>query len=242
MIILDMHTPTSEQFTIPFNDTILVGDIFPADTKPDVLILHGAGKSNRKRYDYLRTPLAQDNIATCAFDCIGHGETGGEITATCLRDRTEQAARVIEKLSLPQPLGLLGGSMGAYTAIKLTELYPVDRLVLVVPAVYRADVYSVPFGEDFSSRIRKSESWLDTDAWDILSRYQGKLLIAAAEKDEVVKPEIPQRIYEAATQAKEKELYIFKQAGHQIREFLLDPEHEAIFDDYYQKVREILAK
>lgn len=227
-------------FIIKFKSNKLIGDIIPEGVKPNVLILHGSGKSNRLHYDYIRFLLAEDGIATCAFDFIGHGETGGDIKSTSLKDRTQQAAAIIDQLKLSQPLGLLGGSMGAYTAIKLTELYKVDRLVLVVPAVYSKGVYTIPFGEDLTERLREKEGWKDSDAWSILEKFSGKLLIGVAQNDEIIPREIPERIYAAARNAKSSQIFVSKNAPHKIREYLLDPKNQSMFQEYYALVRQVL--
>lgn len=229
-----------ESFAVQFKSIKLIGDIIPAGSKPKALILHGSGKSNRLRYDYIRFPLAQNGISTCAFDFIGHGETGGDMTSTSLRERTQQVAAVIDQLKLLQPLGLIGGSMGAYTAIKLTELYQVDRLVLAVPAIYSKDVYKLSFGKDLTERLREGEGWRDSDAWDILRKFNGKLLIVAAENDEIIPHEVPERIYAAAHNSKSRKIFVLKKAPHQIREYLLDPKNQSVFREYYALVRQTL--
>ncbi len=231
-----------ELFAVRFNKTKLIGDIIPAGAKTSVLILHGSGKSNRLRYDYIRFPLAEDGIATCAFDFIGHGETGGNFESTSLKKRTQQAVAIIGQLKLSQPLGLLGGSMGAYTSIKLTEIFQVDRLVLTVPAVYSKDVYKIPFGKNLTEKLREKEGWRDSDAWEILEKFRGKLLIVVAGNDEVIPREVPKRIYEAASNAKSRHVHVLKNAPHQIRKHLIDPMNESIFQEYYTLVKETLEK
>lgn len=229
-----------ELFVVQFKGTKLIGDVIPASSKPGILVLHGSGKSNRLRYDYIRFPLAEDGIATCTFDFIGHGETGGDITSTSLEDRTQQTAAVIDQLKLPQPLGVFGGSMGAYTAIKLTQLYPVNRLVLIVPAVYRKEAYTLPFGEEFSNIIREEKTWKDTDAWDIITKYHGKLLIVVAGEDKIVPNEVPKRLYNCAIKAKTRKIYIVKNAEHKIREYLTNSINKVIFEEFYKLVKQFL--
>ncbi len=229
-----------KEFKVAFKDTELVGDILPAEQDPRILFLHGAGSSNRRRYDYFRLPLAEDGIASVAFDSIGHGDTGGVLEGSNLAERTEQARAVIDSALTVQPFGIMAGSMGAYTAIKLTKLYPIDRLVLMVPAVYNRDLYSVPFGPQFKEKVQQPKSWENSDAWDILGSYTGKLLLVVAENDGVVPKEIPERIYQAAVNAKNRELYVVNQASHQIREYLVDPTHKNEFNDCYQRVKQTL--
>lgn len=130
------------EFQIPFGKYQLRGDIVPADSKPRILCLHGAGKSTRDRSDFFRYPLAADGIASVAFDMIGHGETGGDIKTSSLKERTEQAQAVIAGLKMQERFTLVGGSMSGYTVIKLTELYSVENLILGAGSVRSASLRS----------------------------------------------------------------------------------------------------
>lgn len=164
------------RFRIPFEKHVLVGDL---SSEPcTVLVLHGAGTSNRGRFERLRRRLHAEGIPTCSFDFIGHGETGGELGSSSLKQRTEQASRVIEAC-LQEPLTLVGASMSGYTAVRLTRLHQVRNLVLIVPAMYTPDAYEVPFKGDFSEIIRSRRSWERSEAWQILAGFTGNLLVVA---------------------------------------------------------------
>ena len=199
------------EFQIPFEDHILVGDL--AAEPCSTVVLHGAGTSNRDRFRRLRAGLHAGGLPTCSFDFIGHGETGGELGQSSLRDRTLQASRVIETC-LKEPLTVIGASMSGYTAVKLTRLYEVKNLVLVVPAMYTPEAYEVPFNGGFSEIIRFPRSWERSDAWEILRGFRGKLLVVAAEHDTVIPREVVERTFESATQAQFRDLYIVPGAGH----------------------------
>jgi pimeloyl-ACP methyl ester carboxylesterase len=126
-------------------------------------------------------------------------------------------------------LVVFGSSMGAYNAIRLTQSYQVGALVLIVPGVYTPSAYEVPFGPDFSAVIRRERSWVDSDAWEILSRFEGRLLVIAAEHDAVIPLEIPQRLVAAATRAQSSELHVVRGAEHNRLWSLLE-EEPARFD------------
>jgi pimeloyl-ACP methyl ester carboxylesterase len=205
-----------EILTVDYKGHKIIGDIMPAGALPKVLCLHGGGGSNRKRYDQIRKLLSQNNISTCALDFLGHGDTGGEIENSSLKDRTEQASVIIKKAKVVQPLSIIGSSMSAFTAIKLTEIHPVSLLVLIVPAVYSKDSYNIPFGDSFSQLIRKEGRWNDTDAFGILNQYKGDLIIVVAGKDEVIPPEIIKKIYDNALNAKSRKIITFPDAPHKI--------------------------
>ncbi len=69
---------------------------------------------------------------------------------------------------------LIAASMGAYTAIRLTEIVSVKNLVLLVPAAYTPRAYHLPFGPAFSAAIRIPCSWKESDAYPILENFKGK--------------------------------------------------------------------
>ncbi len=207
---------------VKYYNTNIFADIMGVNLIPQVFCLHGAGVSNRKIFDTLRKSLLENNISSCALDFIGYGETRGSVFESSLKSRTEQAIAVIEETKFIKPLVIIAGSMGAYNAIKLTELYPVDLLVLSGPAVYRKDAYEVNFGDKFSSLIRETKSWKDTDAWEILNRFKGKVLIIEAENDSVIPPEIIQRIYESANNSSYREIIKILNAPHRLMSYLAD--------------------
>lgn len=159
---------------------------------------------------------------------------------TLVRFGKAKTAAVIDQLKLSQPLGLFGGSMGAYTAIKLTEIYKVNRLVLAVPAAYSKDVYDIKFGEDLTKRLREKEGWKNSDAFDILEKFRGKLLVVVAENDEIIPSEVSRLIYKSASKAKNRQIYVLKNAPHKIREYLIDPKNQSIFREYYALVGDTL--
>ncbi len=223
-----------EPIAVPFENLVIKGDILPGGTQPDVLCLHGAGTSERSRYAFLRDVLWNNGISSCAFDFIGHGETGGDMSQSSLESRTLQAKKVIETVEVQKPLRIIAGSMAGYNAIKLMEFYPVGCLVLFAPAVYRNDSYSVHFGPAFSELIRKEGSWNDTDAWDILGRYRGKLLIVCGDGDEVVPVALTQKIYDSASNASLRELMIIPGVTHAIMNHL--KEHPEEFSRVSEKI------
>ena len=199
-------------FDLPFGKYLLRGDRFAM--RCGTMVLHGAGNSSRARFSQLRLSLNGCGMPSVSFDFIGYGETAGDIQGCTLRGRTEQAAAVI-RYACAEPLTLIASSMGAYTAIKLTEMFTVDNLILLVPAVYTPRAYSLPFGPEFSAVIRRPGSWHDSDAFDIVSRFKGNLLVIAAESDDVIPGEVVEQIHASAKNAKVRLLHIVPGASHQ---------------------------
>lgn len=201
-------------FEVSYADRVIKCDRIAGRSTLQPLLIHGAGTSVRGRFASLRNALQQRGIGSTAFDCIGHGETGGSLHESSLSSRTRQAQAVADASHGAPPRVVVGTSMGAYNAIKLLESRKIEALVLVVPGVYTLEAYDVPFGAEFSSIIRKERSWENTDAWGILEKFTGKLLVIAAEHDTVIPPEIPERLVQAAHNASWSKLYVVQGAEH----------------------------
>lgn len=201
-------------FDVPFDGHTLKADHYAGRDSNRILYLHGAGGSTRRGHHLLRSALQQRGLGSVCFDAIGHGETGGTFAQSSVASRTRQARAVLAASPLSGPLVVFGSSMGAYNAIRLTQLEKVDALVLIVPGVYTPSAYEVPFGPEFSGVIRRERSWIDSDAWDILSRFEGRLLIIHAEHDAVIPLEISDRLFGAATRAQSRQLHVVQGAEH----------------------------
>ncbi len=206
--------PGQDQIRVGYGTHTLIGDVLSRNDPPRVLVLHGAGNSNRGRFQKLREQLYEKKISSVAFDFVGHGDTGGELKSSSLRSRTRQACRVVESLNMQQSFAVIGASMSAYTSVKLLEHYQIKTLILLVPAMYTSRAYSVPFNGGFSSIIRQPQSWIRSDAWRILAEYTGRLLIVAAENDPIIPRDVISRIYDSAVKASERQLYIAPNASH----------------------------
>lgn len=222
-----------EKFSVKYNNTKLIGDIIPAGGKPKLLMLHGAGGSNRSRYDLLRELLMKKGVSTAMFDFIGHGETAGDLAQSSLQDRTNQALAVIKHLGLEE-MNIFGSSMGGYIAIKLLEFYPVRTLILAAPAVYDSAAYDLFFDKGFTNVIRNR---INSDAWDILAKFTGSLLLYYGDKDEVIPKEITDKIWESAIQAK-KEKLVFPNVEHRINLYMQS--HPEDLEKIINKITEIL--
>ncbi len=198
-------------FKLTYGKYMLQGDLYRKGNQ--TIVLHGAGKSSRSVFTRLRHSLNANDIPSTSFDFVGHGETGGNILDSSLRGRTEQAAAVIKHTCI-EPVSLIAASMSGHTAIKLTELFSVSNLILLVPAVYSSRVYDLQFGPEFSAAIRSLDSWRESDTFEILSQFTGNLVIIAAEFDDVIPREIVEQIHSSAINAANRILHIVPGSGH----------------------------
>lgn len=209
---------TIQPFDIPYRHLRLIGDRWlPAAARGEVLVLHGGGTSSGAGFEPLRRRLAAQGFASTAFDFIGHGRTGGALADSSLADRAAQVLAVQDALALDAPrLTLIGFSMGAYVATRVAALRSPAGLGLAIPAAYTPGAWALPFGPRFADCIRQPRSWADTDAFEILSAYRGRLLVLSADEDAVIPPEIPPRLYEAAAAAAWRRHHRIAGAGHKL--------------------------
>lgn len=200
-------------FRVPFEGRELHADTLSGDSPLHLFGIHGGGASNRSVWDGLRQSLRQRGVGSTALDCVGHGRTGGIFADSSLHGRSRQARSVIAHAGV-RPTALAGISMGAYNALRLSEELDAQALILIVPGIYTPEAHEVPFGPDFSAIIRRPRSWMDSDAWEILGRFRGRLLVIAGEQDNVIPLEIPERLHAAANRASRRELLVVPGAGH----------------------------
>ena len=210
----------TDRFTVDSDGHTLVGDCTSSPVSMRLLCLHGAGTSDRKRFDPLRNILIDKSLNSYAFDFTGHGETGGDLFSSSLKNRVDQALAVIDAQQIIEPLSIIASSMGGYIGIKLTNMRAVKNLILIAPAVYDVQAYTAIFGPQFTEAIRRSYSWRDTDAWEILANYTGNLVIFAAEKDQVIPNEIIQKIYTSAQKARTRDIITIPDATHSLLSWL----------------------
>jgi hypothetical protein len=207
-------------FEVPFQGTLLRGtQCTPPGATHTALVLHGGGTSAADGFGELRRFLFARDIATLAFDAVGHGRTGGAQLGTTLEERVQQVITVVHAQGLaPEALALVGFSMGAYVAVKAAAQLGVPRLCLAIPAAYATQAYQVPFGPEFSQILRTPDSWVASDAFDLVADYTGQLLVLSAEEDSVVPSEIPHTYLTCASKSASRQHHIIRRAGHKLSE------------------------
>ena len=215
-----MVAASNLEFEVPFQRSALVGNRrTPQGAISSAILLHGGGTSAADGFEELRTFLHTQGIETLAFDCIGHGRTGGPQLGTTLHERVQQVLAVIKFQCLePSTLTVVGFSMGAYVAVKVAVEVGVPRLCLAIPAAYAAQAYKAPFGPEFSQILRTPRSWETSDAFDLMLTYSGHLLVISAEEDRVVPAEIPRRYASTSTSRRSTVHHVVKRSGHNLSE------------------------
>ncbi|MCY6371472.1 alpha/beta hydrolase [Clostridium ganghwense] len=214
------------KFYVDYKNHKIIGDLIGNKNHKNIFFLHGAGHSNRKRFEPLRELFYKNGFSSCAFDFIGHGETGGLLSESSLFERTKQVCTVIDYMKNDEPLTIIAASMSGYTAVKLLESYNVDNIILFVPAAYDKDAYMLPFNHKFTDCIRKDRSYKNSDAWQILNEFTGNLIIIKAENDTVIPDEVINDYYESAFNAKTRKIITIKNSPHGVLNYLSEHEEQ----------------
>jgi dienelactone hydrolase len=165
----------------------------------------------------------KQEVGVALFDFAGHGESTGELGQLSLVRRQKQASDVIDKL-LPasSQFYLLGFSMGAQTACDLLPDYGdrIINLLLASPAIYRSDVYELPFETtEFTAKLREPGSWQTSTAPHNLADFKGKTIIAIGSEDQVIPKGVPELLKKSARQSMYKE---YAGVGHSLAPWLAE--------------------
>ena len=88
--------------------------------------------------------------------------------------------------------------------------------VRMVPAMYNRNAYEVSFDEGFSEIIRKPGSWRDSEGFEILRKYDGRMLVIGAEKDDVIPKEVIEQYFWSGEAASFRRIYVAPGVGHMV--------------------------
>ncbi len=192
--------------------------------KGKVLFLHGAGESTKDRCLPLARALSARGWGCLTFSFPGHGKSSGVLQGSTLQGRKQVAQAIAHKLGFLPADRVVAISMGAHTAISLLKDHPdmTQHLVLMVPAIYARDAEDVSFGPAFSEVLRRPDSYLAAEPWDILPTYEGRLAIVQAGADEVIPTAIIDKLHAAATAAARAERLYIADSPHRISNWIND--------------------
>ncbi len=186
-----------------------------------VLFLHGGGAGTTSEGTrYLRDDLAQQGVASVAFDFSGHGRSAGCIADATLRQRQEEVRRVVDSLRPARPRAIVATSMAGHTACRVLDAVRPDALVLVCPAAYEARAETACFGEAFRAVIRSTRAFGGSPAFDALGRFEGRVLIFYGSQDAVIPRAVQEGYARAAARARSVECVEFPGAGHRLHDWL----------------------
>lgn len=189
---------TIEPFFVEFRRDFIHGNlIYGHKNTPEVLFIHGCNPvENSNDFLVLRQMLAEKyGIGSCAFDFIGHGSTGGNWDESTISQRTEQSIDIINACFDSQPLNIVASGLSAYTAIKLTRLFPIKNLILLAPILCSYEAYNAKLGKSQDELLQLSCTWAMTDALSIIQFFEGGLSILGAGSVSSTQREVSGQLY-----------------------------------------------
>jgi hypothetical protein len=177
-----------EQVLVTSDDRILAGTLITPDAPSGagVLLVHGLGSSRGTNVDRAEA-LCRSHSATClAIDLGGHGDSTGRLTQMTPRQNLADVVAAHDRLGSapgvdPARIGVCAASYGAYLAVLLTALRPVNRLLLRAPALYADDC----FDRGLSQR-RAGDTATAPTPLAHLALFPGPVTIVESEHDEII--------------------------------------------------------
>lgn len=174
--------------SIRSDDRELVGTVVspPTPSGAAVIFVHGLGSSRATNIERAEAVAAR-HAATClAIDLGGHGDSSGRLSEMTPRGNLADLvaahdALVAEPDVDPSQVGVCAASYGAYLAVLLTALRPVDRLLLRAPALYADDCFDRGLGQRRAGTAVTAPTPLAH-----LGLFAGPVTIVESELDEVI--------------------------------------------------------
>ena len=185
--------------------------------RADIVMFHGAGMAGQERMFPIAQELGLLGYHVLIFDFISHGESSGQLKELNLEERQAQATFMMDSFNISKEVTLIGFSMGGQTAVDVANSRgDVKNLILIAPAVYDMAARKAYFGQnsEFSKVIRKPNSWENSDAWEKISAFEGKVMIMQAEYDDVIPEGVPRLLYASAKHAKAHVHILLKNLPH----------------------------
>lgn len=181
-----------QKISFPSNHNKISGVLsLPDKYTTGVVFLHGGGKANLKRYEYLQKVFHKKGIASLVFDFMGCGESEGKFEDGSLNQRIRSAHGAtnffLKRTNLTtKDIYLWGSSMGAHVACRLLEDLQVKGVILQSAAAYNKEAESKKFNEEFTSAIQKPITWEKSPAFKALETFNGKILVVYGENDSLI--------------------------------------------------------
>jgi uncharacterized protein len=157
-----------------------------------VLVLHGAGQSDKSRCRTACEVLAKLGCWCVTFDFSGAGQSTHGYPLT-LAKRTNEARAVLEDYCPSDlPRYVVAFSMSGHSAIELATnpMLRIRGLILCSPAIYCEEAYRIPFGPEFTACLRRPLSWRSSASPRNLAKYDGRVCLIRPLNDDVIPEDV----------------------------------------------------
>jgi uncharacterized protein len=192
----------------PDGTTLIAWHAPAKENEPTVLYFHGNGANAANRAPRIEA-MRQDGFGVFYLNNRGYGGSGGRPTEeNNVADAIAAYDDLAERGVLPEKIVVYGESLGSGQAIRLAAARPVAAIVLESPLTSTVDV------------ARATYFWLPlrlliTDQYNNERNVRAvpvPVLVLHGEQDKVIPVEMGLRVYRAANEPKEIEL--FPHGGH----------------------------
>lgn len=199
--------------------------VTPAPALPAVLFVHGWNGSQEFELAHVRDAVGL-GCSVLAVDLRGHDRDDSRHDEVTRGDNLRDLVNAFDWLAAradvdPMAIAVVGFSYGAYLAALLCEVRPVQWLALRSPASYPDEAWNVP-KQSLEDHVdldayRREVQPADADrALRACARFGGDVLLAAAENDDVLPPQVMQSYRDALRSARSLTTRILAGADHEL--------------------------
>ncbi|MEI7819000.1 MAG: alpha/beta hydrolase [bacterium] len=171
------------------NEKLATTVVRTSNDAPFLIRISGGYNAGHKPNDW-QSILANEGIASVAFDFPGVGDSTGKLESTNLNIRLIHSLNVYQyirdHISTDAPIFILGVSMGGPIAIHMMNQVNAAGLALCVSAAYPKAAWDKNFGEDFSQTIRRENAWKDSNEFTLINKVKCPILFGSALNDEII--------------------------------------------------------
>lgn len=205
---------------------------------PAVIMLHGNGSTRHEAgnaYDYTAPEMAKAGIATIRFDYIGNGDSASDYIDFTYDKGVEDAMTCYEYLKTlgsidMEHVGIMGWSQGGRLTLLTAGRNDVFTSVLTWAGAYDQKLgeeeqykiaqekgyYEVTY--DWREPLKQSPAYyecaMNIDYAAEVANIKAPILAIAGSEDNVVPPEVAQKIVDAAVNSKDAQTLLLEGADH----------------------------
>jgi alpha-beta hydrolase superfamily lysophospholipase len=188
---------------------------FASSSAPTIVFFHGNGETAYD-YDDLGSIYAGLGINLFVADYRGYGTSGGEPSYSAMLEDAEKVLMVIQSLrrqrGLPEPLFVMGRSLGSAPALELAIRFPNQIRGLIIESGF-ADTYRLLITLGVDRNILDPDKEIQVSNLQKMRRVAVPVLVIHGELDEIIPVNEGIDLYNAAP-VDDKEILLIAGAGH----------------------------
>lgn len=209
--------------------------------QPGVVFINGWKGNQNSKTDYA-SAAASLGYVSMTFDMRGQGESEGDLSTLTMENFLHDGEAAYDRLIAEQAVDadditIVGNSLGAYIAARLTERKNTKNLILQAPANYPdqelvrplADYAGVKSILEWRQQILKPETNIALDA---LNKFKGNLLIVESQLDDFIPHQTVENYVSAAQDPARVKLELMSGAPHSLKDPSLRMQYQNLISDF----------